>query len=129
MINGVAIIAVCMFSGFFAGDIIGEAIGIGSNVGGVGFAMFLLLLATDKMKERGKLSKDISEGIGFWQAMYIPIVIAMTATQDVVAAVSSGFYAIAAGTQSYCRLQLSLAFKLSPGSKDYQRKRGPASGI
>ena len=127
MINGVAIIAVCMFSGFFAGDIIGEAIGIGSNVGGVGFAMFLLLLATDKMKERGKLSKDISEGIGFWQAMYIPIVIAMTATQDVVAAVSSGFLAIAAGIAvvlvGFILVWLS---SFLPGSKVTEEERAPS---
>lgn len=109
---------------FFAGDIIGEAIGIGSNVGGVGFAMFLLLLATDKMKERGKLSKDISEGIAFWQAMYIPIVIAMTATQDVVAAVSSGFLAIAAGIAvvlvGFILVWLS---SFLPGSKVTEKER------
>lgn len=97
MINGVATIAACMFVGFFAGDVIGQLIGVDSNVGGVGFAMFLLLVVTDKLKKKGKLTDEISSGIGFWQSMYIPIVIAMTATQDVVAAVSSGFLAIAAG--------------------------------
>lgn len=97
MIKGVATISVCMFVGFFAGDIIGQLIGVDSNVGGVGFAMFLLLIITDKLKKKGKLTNEISDGIGFWQAMYIPIVIAMTATQDVVAAVNSGFLAIAAG--------------------------------
>ena len=90
MITGVATIAGCMFAGFFAGDIIGQVIGVGSNVGGVGFAMFLLLIVTDKLKQKGKLTQNISDGIQFWQSMYIPIVIAMTA-------VSSGILAIAAG--------------------------------
>lgn len=97
MITGVATIAGCMFAGFFAGDIIGQVIGVGSNVGGVGFAMFLLLIVTDKLKQKRKLTQNISDGIQFWQSMYIPIVIAMTATQNVVAAVSSGILAIAAG--------------------------------
>ena len=97
MIYGVAIIAACMLSGFFVGDVIGALIGIGSNVGGVGFAMLLLLVVTDRLSAKDKLSTDISQGIGFWQAMYIPIVIAMTATQDVVAAIDSGVLALAAG--------------------------------
>ena len=42
MITGVATIAGCMFAGFFAGDIIGQVIGVGSNVGGVGFALINL---------------------------------------------------------------------------------------
>ena len=37
-------------------------------------------------------------GINFWSAMYIPIVVAMAAKQNVVAALSSGWLAIAAGT-------------------------------
>ena len=60
MITGVATIAGCMFAGFFAGDIIGQVIGVGSNVGGVGFAMFLLLIVTDKLKQKGKLTQNIS---------------------------------------------------------------------
>jgi malonate transporter MadL subunit len=36
-------------------------------------------------------------GVNFWSAMYIPIVVAMAAQQDVVAAASSGWMAISAG--------------------------------
>ena len=97
MIIGVAIISGCMFIGFLVGDILGYLIGVESNVGGVGFAMFLLLIVTDKIKQKGYLTKEISDGMHFWQSMYIPIVIAMTATQNVIAAVNSGILAIVAG--------------------------------
>lgn len=127
MINGVAAIAACMFAGFFAGDVIGQLIGIDSNVGGVGFAMFLLLIVTDRLKRKGKLTNEISNGIGFWQAMYIPIVIAMTATQDVVAAVSSGFLAIAAGV-SVVLVGFILVWLSSflPGGKTKEKEQSAA---
>lgn len=97
MINGVAIISACMFAGFFIGSVIGDLVGVGSNVGGVGFAMLLLLLVTDYLRRKDKLSKNISDGIMFWQSLYIPVVIAMTATQNVVQAVSAGSFAIVCG--------------------------------
>lgn len=97
MINGVAIISACMFAGFLVGGIIGQLTGVGSNVGGVGFAMLMLLLITDRMKKKGKLSEEISGGIKFWQSLYIPVVIAMTATQNVVQAAGSGSFAIICG--------------------------------
>ena len=37
------------------------------------------------------------KGIHFWSAMYIPIVVAMAAKQNVIAALSSGWVAIVAG--------------------------------
>lgn len=97
MINGVAIISACMFVGFLVGGIIGQLTGVGSNVGGVGFAMLMLLLITDRMKKKGKLSEEVSGGIKFWQSLYIPVVIAMTATQNVVQAAGSGSFAIICG--------------------------------
>ncbi len=97
MINGAAIISGCMLFGFFIGNIIGSLVGIDSNVGGVGFAMIMLLLITDRMESKGKMNDNISGGIKFWQSMYIPIVVAMTATQNVVAALDSGLLVILAG--------------------------------
>ncbi|WP_417286128.1 malonate transporter subunit MadL, partial [Cobetia marina] len=38
-----------------------------------------------------------SSGINFWNAMYIPIVVAMAASQNVVAAFSGGMVALVAG--------------------------------
>jgi malonate transporter MadL subunit len=38
-----------------------------------------------------------ASGVHFWSAMYIPIVVAMAAKQNVIAALSSGWMAIIAG--------------------------------
>ena len=50
-----------------------------------------------------------AEGITFWNAMYIPIVIAMAAKQNVFAAISSGWLAICAGF-----LAVALSFLMIP---------------
>lgn len=97
MIYGVALIASCMFIGFFFGSVLGEVVGIGANVGGVGFAMLLLLIVTDSLRRHNKLSENISAGITFWQSLYIPVVIAMSATQNVLQAVTAGPLAILCG--------------------------------
>ncbi len=38
-IYGVMLLSVCMFVGVLLGDILGVAVGVNSNIGGVGFAM------------------------------------------------------------------------------------------
>lgn len=97
VIYGVALLAFCMLTGVFVGDLIGELMGAQANVGGVGIAMLLLLVLSNLSKERFKLSPPTQTGIGFWSAMYIPIVVAMAAKQNVIAAISSGWMAIIAG--------------------------------
>ena len=97
MIYGVALLSFCMLAGVFAGDILGELIGVQANVGGVGIAMLLLILLSNLSSQRFKLKPMTESGIGFWSAMYIPIVVAMAAKQNVIAAVSSGWMAIIAG--------------------------------
>ncbi|MBY0436036.1 MAG: malonate transporter subunit MadL, partial [Cyclobacteriaceae bacterium] len=68
-----------------------------ANVGGVGVAMIALILLSEWMKKK-KLMNDISSGgIQFWNSMYIPIIVAMSSTQNVKAAFSSGYVAILAG--------------------------------
>lgn len=96
-IYGVALLAGCMFFGVFVGDILGLTLGVKANVGGVGFAMLLLILLTNHGIDHGWLDKKSQEGIGFWSAMYIPIVVAMSSIQDVVAALKGGPLAIAGG--------------------------------
>ena len=86
-----------MFVGMFFGDVLGVVTGVDSNVGGVGFAMLLLILASDWMLKKGKMSEKAQSGIQFWSAMYIPVVVAMTACQNVVAALSAGPMALVAG--------------------------------
>lgn len=97
VIYGVALLSFCMLAGMFVGDLIGLTLGVDANVGGVGVAM-LLLLALSNLSARDLRPGPITHtGIGFWSAMYIPIVVAMAARQNVLGALSSGWMAIIAG--------------------------------
>jgi len=98
VIYGVALLSLCMLVGTFVGDVLGKVIGVQANVGGVGIAMLLLLLASNARSRELALSPITESGVGFWSAMYIPIVVAMAAQQNVVGALSSGWMAILAGT-------------------------------
>ena len=89
-ISGVAFLAICTLIGTFIGDLLGVAIGVKANVGGVGIAMLLLIVGRVVLARRGLLSKGIKFGVEFWAALYIPIVVAMAAQQNVVAALKGG---------------------------------------
>ena len=97
MIYGVALLSFCMLVGVFVGDLLGELIGVQANVGGVGIAMILLLVLSSFDSREFKLGPITEKGIGFWSAMYIPIVVAMAARQNVFSALSGGWMAIVAG--------------------------------
>ncbi|MDH8677176.1 malonate transporter subunit MadL [Fusibacter bizertensis] len=97
-IYGLGIVAFCMYIGSFIGYFIGEALGISGNVGGVGFAMLLLILLSNYVdKKRGGWSERTKNGIYLLSALYIPIVVAMAGIQNVVAAFSGGAIAFVAG--------------------------------
>ncbi len=98
VIYGVGLLAGCMLAGLWAGRLLGHALGVEANVGGVGIAMLLLLFFTQLSPKSPVLGPISASGVSFWSAMYIPIVVAMAAKQNVVAAVSSGWVAILAGT-------------------------------
>jgi malonate transporter MadL subunit len=72
--------------------------GIDANVGGVGIAMLLLIVASSRLQQSGYLSKPTQGGVLYWSSIYIPIVVAMAASQNVRAAVTGGPAAILAGT-------------------------------
>ena len=97
VIYGVALLSFCMLVGVLVGDIIGDLIGVQANVGGVGIAMLLLILLSNLSHQRFQIGSATENGIHFWSAMYIPIVVAMAAKQNVIAALSSGWMAIIAG--------------------------------
>ncbi|SOD80574.1 malonate transporter subunit MadL [Spirosoma fluviale] len=97
IIYGVAILAFCYVTGQLIGELLGRLIGIDANVGGVGFAMLLLIFLNDWFTRKGYTHKLTDRGIEFWSQMYIPIVVAMSAIQNVKVAVSSGFMALFAG--------------------------------
>ena len=86
-----------MLAGAFIGELIGQLIGIDANVGGVGISMLLLILVAAKGKASGRLRPISQTGITFWSAIYIPVVVAMAASQNVVAAVRGGTAAVLAG--------------------------------
>ena len=97
VIYGVALLSFCMLVGMFVGDVLGDLIGVQANVGGVGIAMLLLIILSNLSHHQFHLSVPTEKGVNFWSAMYIPIVVAMAAKQNVIAAISSGWMAIIAG--------------------------------
>ena len=97
VIYGVALLSACFLAGNFLGDILGALLHVKANVGGVGFAMLFLILLSNKGIDAGWLDKKSQGGIAFWTAMYIPIVVAMSSIQNVVAAISGGAVAILGG--------------------------------
>lgn len=96
-IYGVALLALCFLVGKLLGHLLGKLININSDVGGVGFAMLLLILANAYMKKKGWMETETTKGVLFWSSMYIPIIVAMAATLNVKAAVSGGLVALVVG--------------------------------
>ena len=90
IIYGTALLALCHLLGIFLGDLLGQALGVKTNVGGVGIAMLLLIFARLYMQKRDFLPKLTELGVEYWGAMYIPVVVAMAAQQDMVAALRGG---------------------------------------
>ena len=97
ILYGVAALAFCLLAGMLVGDVLGVLVGVDANVGGVGFAMIMLVLATDWLRKRDLFPKPTEQGVLFWSSLYIPIVIAMASTQNVVEAVTGGPMAFLAG--------------------------------
>ncbi len=96
-IYGVALLAFCYIVGQLLGEGLGIVLGINTNVGGVGFAMLLLIFLNNWLERTGYRDTTATSGIQFWNNMYIPIIVAMSATQNVRVAFSSGFVALLAG--------------------------------
>ena len=96
IIYGTALLAACHLLGIFFGDLLGAAIGVKTNVGGVGIAMMLLIFSRLYLHKKGLLPEVTEAGVGYWAAMYIPVVVAMAAQQNVVAALRGGPVAVLA---------------------------------
>lgn len=110
MINGVAVLAACAILGKIAGNTLGFVLGTGSDLGGVGFGMLLLLYVTNSKRFSALKTEAFSRGIDFWRGMFIPMVIAMAASQNVASALSSGAVAILAGLIPVLVAFLALSF-------------------
>ena len=96
-IYGVALLAFCFLTGKLIGVVLGKLIGIDGDIGGVGFAMILLISLRLFLHKRGLLNEESERGIVFWSAMYIRIIVAMASIQNVKAALSGGWVAVVAG--------------------------------
>ena len=87
-IYGVALLAACFLAGKLLGNVLGNLINIESDIGGVGFAMLLLMVSSMYLRKKGWMVEETKQGILFWSSIYIPIVVAMAATLNVNAAMS-----------------------------------------
>lgn len=108
-IYGVAILSFCFILGQLVGESLGRLLNINGNVGGVGFAMLLLILVNQFMDKKKWSSTESDRGIMFWNHMFIPVIVAMAASQNVVMAISGGFAGLLAGV-----LAVGVCFSLIP---------------
>ena len=114
-ISGVALLSICTLLGVLLGDLLGVALGVKANVGGVGIAMMFLMSARLWLARRDLLSHGLKAGVEYWGSFYIPIVVAMAAQQNVVAAVKGGPIVIIAGVGAVavCFAMVALIGRLS----------------
>lgn len=96
-IYGTALLSLCLLTGLTVGRMIGSALGVDADIGGVGIAMILLIIGCDTLQRRGLMKTPTESGISFWGHMYVPIVVAMAASQNVQGALSGGVMAALAG--------------------------------
>lgn len=118
-IYGVALLAACFLIGKLLGNLLGNLININSDIGGVGFAMFLLMASSIYLRKKSWMPMETEKGILFWSSMYIPIIVAMAATLNVKAAISGGFVTLVAGigVTAVCMLLVPLLAKIGRGSE------------
>lgn len=116
IIYGVALLSGCFLIGLYVGELLGKWLGVQANVGGVGIAMLLLVLASSTKFCKPFVTGESASGIRFWSAMYIPIIVAMAAGQNVVAAANGGVLALLAGALATvsCFLLVPVLSKLGP---------------
>ena len=96
-IYGTALLSICLLAGVSAGTALGQLLGVDADIGGVGIAMLLLILSTDWLRRTGRLKPPTESGVSVWGSIYIPIVVAMAASQNVLTAVKAGAVAVVAG--------------------------------
>lgn len=109
IVYGVALLSGCLILGMIIGEALGAALNVEANVGGVGIAMIFLVLASNSDKFKSLTQDAAGSGIKFWSAMYIPIVVAMAARQDVAGATEGGLLAVVAGVAA-----VTVSFALVP---------------
>lgn len=96
-IYGTALLSICVLTGVCVGRTLGSLCGLDADIGGVGIGMLLLIVGGDYLHHTGRMKPPTESGVVFWSSIYIPIVVAMAANQNVLAAVSGGFLALLVG--------------------------------
>ncbi len=116
IIYGTALLAACHLLGIIMGELLGHALGMSTNVGGVGIAMLLLIFARIYLHKGGHLCATSESGVHYWGAIYIPVVVAMAMQQNVVAALRGGPVALiaAVGSVVVCGLFVSFINRMEP---------------
>ena len=97
-IFGTALLGICHLLGIVLGDLLCIALGMNTNVGGVGIAMLPLISARIYLNSRGKRSETSEGGVHYWGALYIPVVVAMAMVFGGLAGTVSGVSAGLAAT-------------------------------
>ena len=126
VIYGVGLLAACLLAGLFVGELLGMLLGVEANVGGVGIAMLLLMVLANLSGKGLRIGPMTSNGITFWSTMYIPIVVAMAAKQNVYAAVTSGPLALLAGVLAVAGSYALIPVMMRLGAAS--KKDGPGMG-
>lgn len=119
IIYGTAILAICHLLGDYLGNTLGSLLGVQANVGGVAISMILLILTKEILTKKGYLPQITQFGVLYWSGMYIPIVVAMSAGQNVVAALSGGMLGLAVSVASLIGTVLVIRY-LNRLSGDYE---------
>jgi malonate transporter MadL subunit len=131
LIYGVALLSACLLVGLYVGELLGQWLGVQANVGGVGIAMLLLVLASGSKYCNALVSGEAASGIRFWSAMYIPIIVAMAAGQNVAAAAEGGLLSILAGTLAaiVSFVLVPVLCKLGPPSEPLPPQQSPETRV
>ncbi|MDF7875718.1 malonate transporter subunit MadL [Acinetobacter baumannii] len=119
IIYGTAILAICHLLGDYLGNTLGMVLGVKANVGGLAISMILLILSKELLAKKGYLPQVTQFGVLYWSGMYIPIVVAMSAGQNVVAALSGGMLGLIVSIASLIGTVLVIRY-LNRISGDYE---------
>lgn len=119
IIYGTAILAICHLLGDYLGNTLGMLLGVKANVGGVAISMILLILSKELLAKKGYLPQVTQFGVLYWSGMYIPIVVAMSAGQNVVVALSGGMLGLIVSIASLIGTVLVIRY-LNRISGDYE---------
>ena len=119
ILYGTAALAICMLIGQILGTFLGNLMGVDADIGGVGFAMVMLIFVTGWLRKKGLMPEPTKQGILFWASMYIPIVVGMSSIQNVAGAVDGGVMALVAGvvTVLFCAAMVPVLARIGKPSE------------